>query len=75
MSDELKERNILKLLLIVKFACATLDMPPVRSSGARRQNTDSHLECGWGCDMDCWLRCASPSTAQTRRVNESIVMP
>jgi hypothetical protein len=26
MSDELKERNILKLILIVGFACATLDM-------------------------------------------------
>jgi hypothetical protein len=24
MSDELKERNILKLILIVRFACATL---------------------------------------------------
>jgi hypothetical protein len=26
MSDELKERNILKLIFIVKFACATLDV-------------------------------------------------
>jgi hypothetical protein len=26
MSDELKERNILKLILIVRFACATLDV-------------------------------------------------
>jgi hypothetical protein len=26
MSDELKERNILKLMLIVRFACATLDV-------------------------------------------------
>jgi hypothetical protein len=26
MSDELKERNILKLLLIMKFACDTLDV-------------------------------------------------
>jgi hypothetical protein len=26
MSDELKEHNILKLPLIVRFACATLDM-------------------------------------------------
>jgi hypothetical protein len=26
MSDELKERNILKLTLIVKFACATIDV-------------------------------------------------
>jgi hypothetical protein len=26
MSDELKERNILKLILIMRFACATLDM-------------------------------------------------
>jgi hypothetical protein len=26
MSDELKERNILKLILIVRFACATLDL-------------------------------------------------
>jgi hypothetical protein len=25
-SDELKERNILKLILIVTFACATLDV-------------------------------------------------
>jgi hypothetical protein len=25
MSDELKEQNILKLILIVRFACATLD--------------------------------------------------
>jgi hypothetical protein len=26
MSDELKERNILKLILIVRFACATLNL-------------------------------------------------
>jgi hypothetical protein len=26
MSDELKEHNILKLILIVRFACATLDV-------------------------------------------------
>jgi hypothetical protein len=26
MSDELKERNILKLILIVRFACATIDV-------------------------------------------------
>jgi hypothetical protein len=26
MSDELKERNILKLILILRFACATLDV-------------------------------------------------
>jgi hypothetical protein len=26
MSDELKERNILKLILIVRFACVTLDV-------------------------------------------------
>jgi hypothetical protein len=26
MWDELKERNILKLILIVRFACATLDV-------------------------------------------------
>jgi hypothetical protein len=26
MSDELKERNVLKLILIVIFACATLDV-------------------------------------------------
>jgi hypothetical protein len=26
MSDELKERNILKLILIVRFACATRDV-------------------------------------------------
>jgi hypothetical protein len=26
MSDELKERNILKMILIVRFACATLDV-------------------------------------------------
>jgi hypothetical protein len=26
MLDELKERNILKLILIVRFACATLDV-------------------------------------------------
>jgi hypothetical protein len=25
MSDELKERNTLKLILIVRFVCATLD--------------------------------------------------
>jgi hypothetical protein len=28
MSDELKERNILKLILIVRFACVTLDVGP-----------------------------------------------
>jgi hypothetical protein len=26
MSDELKERNTLKLILIVRFACGTLDV-------------------------------------------------
>jgi hypothetical protein len=26
LSDELKERNILKLILIVRFACATFDV-------------------------------------------------
>jgi hypothetical protein len=26
ISDELKERNILKLILVVRFACATLDV-------------------------------------------------
>jgi hypothetical protein len=26
MSDELKERNLLKLILIVRFACATLEV-------------------------------------------------
>jgi hypothetical protein len=26
MADELEERNILKLILIVRFACATLDL-------------------------------------------------
>jgi hypothetical protein len=26
MSDELKERNILKLILIARFACVTLDV-------------------------------------------------
>jgi hypothetical protein len=26
MSDELKEHNILKLILILKFACATLEL-------------------------------------------------
>jgi hypothetical protein len=26
MSDELKERNILKLILIMRLACATLDV-------------------------------------------------
>jgi hypothetical protein len=26
MSDEIKERNLLKLILIVRFACAILDV-------------------------------------------------
>jgi hypothetical protein len=26
MSDELKERNLLKLIVIARFACATLDV-------------------------------------------------
>jgi hypothetical protein len=35
MSGELKERNILKLILIVRFACATLDVGhPIRSKYA-----------------------------------------
>jgi hypothetical protein len=34
MSDELKERNILKLILIVRFACVTLDVGhPINQSG------------------------------------------
>jgi hypothetical protein len=33
MSDELKERNILKLILNMRFACATLDVGhPIRSA-------------------------------------------
>jgi hypothetical protein len=33
MSDELKERNLLKMILIMKFACATLDVGhPIESS-------------------------------------------
>jgi hypothetical protein len=32
MLDELKERNILKLILIVRFACATLDVGHPRFS-------------------------------------------
>jgi hypothetical protein len=34
MSDELKEGNILKLILIVRFACATLDVGhPIHPTG------------------------------------------
>jgi hypothetical protein len=37
MSDELKERNILKLILIVRFACATLDVGhPLTDERARK---------------------------------------
>jgi hypothetical protein len=35
ISDELKERNILKLILIVRFACATFDVGyPIPSFGS-----------------------------------------
>jgi hypothetical protein len=50
MFDELKERNILKLILIVRFACVTLDVGhpilggfhtrpyvSVRDTGSQRQ--------------------------------------
>jgi hypothetical protein len=33
MSDELKERNILKLILIVRFTCATLDVGYLLATG------------------------------------------
>jgi hypothetical protein len=34
MLDELKERDILKLILIVRFACATLDVGhPIYENG------------------------------------------
>jgi hypothetical protein len=34
MLDELKERNMLKLILIVRFACATLDVGhPIHPTG------------------------------------------
>jgi hypothetical protein len=36
MSDKLKERNILKLILIVRFACVTLDVGhPISESSVR----------------------------------------
>jgi hypothetical protein len=36
MSDELKERNILKLILIMRFTCATLDVGhPISGPDAR----------------------------------------
>jgi thioester reductase-like protein len=34
MSDELKERNLSKLILIMRFACATLDVGHYISSAA-----------------------------------------
>jgi hypothetical protein len=36
MSDELKEHNILKLIFIVKFACAILDVGHPRLVSLRR---------------------------------------
>jgi hypothetical protein len=42
MSDELKEHNILKLILIVRFACVTLDVGhPIYESGPSYHNTTS----------------------------------
>jgi hypothetical protein len=38
MSDELKERNILKLILMVRFACAALDVGhPINPATVFRQ--------------------------------------
>jgi hypothetical protein len=45
MSDELKERNILKLILIVRFACAPLDMGhPIYESVCRQLNDEITME-------------------------------
>jgi hypothetical protein len=44
ISDELKERNILALILIVRFACATLDVGhPVISDLNRDRICDSYF--------------------------------
>jgi hypothetical protein len=64
MSDEIKERKILKLILIVRFACATLDMGHPITVGvelviffenldqmepARIPNDRKHEFCRLGC--------------------------
>jgi hypothetical protein len=41
MSDELKERNILKLILIVRFACATLDVDTLYIENVTRSHCDN----------------------------------
>jgi hypothetical protein len=49
MSGERKERNMLKLILIMRFACATLDVghPITKSSGTRLHGSgDNHCH-GW----------------------------
>jgi hypothetical protein len=44
LSDELKERNILKLILIVRFACATLDVGhPMHFISVRLSNEPQFL--------------------------------
>jgi hypothetical protein len=47
MSDELKERNVLKLILVVRFACATLDVGhPIRRAGRNSPSfIAKHLTC------------------------------
>jgi hypothetical protein len=44
MSDELKERNILKLILIVRFACATLDVGHPRDCPNFRTSTEDKAQ-------------------------------
>jgi hypothetical protein len=45
MSDKLKERNILKLISIVRFACATLDVGHPITGGRLSKATPSGIEC------------------------------
>jgi hypothetical protein len=57
ISDELKERNILKLILIVRFACATFDLGHAIDRG------EFHLMAVWTPQMPMvGGRSTSPNT-------------
>jgi hypothetical protein len=46
MSDELKERNILKLILIVRLACATLNVGhPIEEAAGPKENERRSATC------------------------------
>jgi hypothetical protein len=54
MSDELKEHNILKLILIMRFACATIDVGhPIYRAGSLVAEVEPGLISDLSLIQDC----------------------